>query len=146
MGKFFGKHVTSAIAVNEKICGEGSFGVVETYDTYFFGIRTSTGNTRTKCIKNSLTSSTETGGSVDFNSTIDEIEQIALRKYVVTRSGTTGWYRWTCKDDASKSGVSSSKSGAAAAGKSACGSGQVIIDDINVTKLQAHYEVQKTNV
>jgi hypothetical protein len=49
-GKFFGKNVTSRMGVNEKICGEGSTGVIETYDTYFFGIRTSSGNTRTKCI------------------------------------------------------------------------------------------------
>ena len=145
MGKFFGKHVTNTIAVNEKVCGEGSVGVVEAYDTYFFGIRTSSGNTNVKCIKSNLTSSSVTGNSVDFNSTIDKIEEIALRKYVITKSDATGWYRWTCKNDSSKSGISSSKSHAKSAGEKAC-SGQVIIDDVWVTKLEAHFEAVKSKL
>lgn len=146
MGKFFGRNVTKRIGINELACGKGSVGVRETYDTYFFGIKTSSGKTRDVCIKKELIPNNSGGNSLNLNSTLDEIEQIALRKYVITRSKTTGWYRWSCKDDPSISGISGTRSGAASAGKSACGKSEVIIDDVLVTKIQAHYEEKKSKM
>lgn len=144
MGKFFGRHVTKRIGINELACGKGSVGVRETYDTYFFGIRTSRGKTEDKCIKKSLVPSTSDNSNfVNFNSTIDKIEKIALRKFTITRTKTTKWYRWTCKGDSSKTGVTSSRSSAVEAGKKACGKAEVVVDNVLMTKMKADFELEK---
>lgn len=140
MGRFFGKNVTKRKAINTLACGEGQFGVRETYDTYFFGIRTSKGRTRDICYNGSISPPSGDSPLLNFNSSTDKVDMIEARKFRIEKDDKTGWYRWTCKDG-SVSGIESTRSGAKEAGKKACGIANFDIDEILVTKLIAEYEV-----
>jgi len=73
-------------------------------------------------------------------------EKVTLRKkYKLSKSTATGWWKWTCKTgDPPKEGWSSTKSGAKDAGKAGCAGGiaNVIIDppygQINYAEMEYH--------
>ena len=141
MGRIFGKHVTNRIAINTLACGEGRFGVRETYNSYFFGIKIGSG-TRDICYDGFIAPPSGSGTThlLNLNSATDKLVFIVGRKYKIEKDDKTGWFRWTCKDG-NNSGIEPTRNAAKEAGNKACGIANFEIDEILVSKMIIEYEV-----
>ena len=144
MGKFFGRHVTHEVAVNELVCGAGKLGVRETYDTYFFGIRISSGNENTRCFGGvaSPTNGNEDNGLLDLNSSNSKVEMLAKKRYRIKRSKTTKWYHWSCTSGSGAYGIEPSRKQARQAARKACSSIEPVVNEIEVTELAAVFQIK----
>ncbi|MGS0527661.1 hypothetical protein ACU8V7_23230 [Zobellia nedashkovskayae] len=139
MGKFFGRNVTSRISINSLACGEGKFGVREKFDRFAFGIKFGSGS-QDVCYDGIIAPPSDNGNSLlNLNSNTDKFEFIEKRKYRIEKDSNTGWYRWTCRGDATVNGIESTRSGANTAGKEACGIANFGISEVLVTKLVVEY-------
>jgi|GEM_PF-2592827 len=65
------------------------------------------------------------------NSNLSGGEIIQGKPFTITRTGTN-WYRWNCKSDKSTQGWSNSKAHARKKAKAACGSGNIIIEEVGM--------------
>jgi hypothetical protein len=135
--RLFGKSVTSEVAVNSLKCGAGRLGVEQTYDTYFLGIRTSSGNTRLNCFGGIANNGND--ANISFNSQQDKLEFLPQKKYRIEKDDKTNWYRWTCKSNGN-SGIAPTRAGAKNEGKKYCGTANFEVSEVLTTKLTVEYQ------